>query len=85
MTSDDICAMYSPKVDAIWHTHILYTKEYAAFCSEVFVRFVHHTPCDLLDMSDAVLDINNWLNSFQQAFGDVPDDFDWERFPIQCG
>jgi hypothetical protein len=85
LNPENICAMYSPKVDTIWHTHILFTKEYANFCTTVFGRFIHHTPCDILDMSQVVIDLNNWLHQFQKAFGDVPEDFDWERFPIQCG
>lgn len=37
----------SPHVDAGWHTFILYTKEYAAFCDRIAGRFIHHAPEDI--------------------------------------
>lgn len=36
--------MYSNDVDNLWHTFILFTKEYAAFCNNVSERFIHHVP-----------------------------------------
>lgn len=36
----------SPEVDLGWHTFLLYTKEYAAFCERVAGRFIHHMPDD---------------------------------------
>ena len=36
----------SETVDVGWHTFILYTREYAAFCEQVAGRFIHHTPND---------------------------------------
>lgn len=31
-------------VDELWHTFILFTKEYADFCRQVAGRFLHHAP-----------------------------------------
>jgi hypothetical protein len=36
----------SDAVDIGWHTFILYTREYAEFCSTVAGRFIHHVPDD---------------------------------------
>ena len=36
----------SPLVDIGWHTFILYTRPYAAFCEERAGRFIHHDPSD---------------------------------------
>lgn len=36
----------SPAVDTGWHTFILYTQHYAAFCDRVAGRFLHHVPDD---------------------------------------
>lgn len=36
--------MYSKDVDNLWHTYILFTKDYAAFCERNFGRFIHHIP-----------------------------------------
>lgn len=31
-------------IDEMWHTFILITKEYAAFCDHYFGEFIHHIP-----------------------------------------
>jgi hypothetical protein len=36
----------SETVDIGWHTFILYTVEYAAFCDRTAGRFIHHVPND---------------------------------------
>jgi hypothetical protein len=36
----------SPAVDLAWHEMILYTKEYADYCSRLAGRFIHHSPSD---------------------------------------
>ncbi|SDY81814.1 hypothetical protein SAMN05661080_04705 [Modestobacter sp. DSM 44400] len=36
----------SRAVDVAWHTFILFTRDYAAFCTETFGRFVHHQPTE---------------------------------------
>ena len=36
----------SALVDIGWHTFILYTDEYAAFCVRIAGRFIHHLPDD---------------------------------------
>ena len=49
---------YSPSttVDVGWHTFILYTREYAAFCDRVAGTFIHHNPTDIpgMDYSDGM-------------------------------
>lgn len=37
-------AMPSQVVDDLWHEFILYTRDYAKFCSQAFGQFLHHTP-----------------------------------------
>ena len=34
----------SKQLDEIWHTFILYTKDYYSFCNDGLGKFVHHTP-----------------------------------------
>jgi hypothetical protein len=41
-------AMPSQVVDDLWHEFILYTKNYDAFCTRAFGRFMHHTPAVVL-------------------------------------
>lgn len=48
--SDQIVEMFSPEIDNYWHTLLLYTREYAKFCSECFGRFIHHNPYPITDI-----------------------------------
>jgi len=36
----------SDAIDPFWHAHILHTKQYHAFCHQVFGEYVHHEPLD---------------------------------------
>lgn len=36
----------SKMVDVGWHTFLMYTREYRAFCHRVSGRFIHHEPND---------------------------------------
>lgn len=36
----------SDLIDPFWHAHILHTRQYMAFCEQVFGQYVHHTPLD---------------------------------------
>jgi len=31
-------------IDEMWHNFVLFTKEYSAFCSELFGYYIHHGP-----------------------------------------
>lgn len=42
--TDGPVGMISPVVDEVWHAFILFTKDYTAFCDDVFGRFIHHAP-----------------------------------------
>jgi len=33
-----------PDIDAFWHQHILFTREYATECERLFGGFLHHSP-----------------------------------------
>ena len=36
--------MFSPAVDDLWHTFLLFTREYKYFCEEILGQFIHHVP-----------------------------------------
>lgn len=36
----------SDMVDIGWHTFVLHTRDYAAFCQDLAGRFLHHVPVD---------------------------------------
>ena len=67
------CGMYSESADEVWHQHILFTQDYEHFCHEIFGRFIHHTPCNVMDPSSAALDeYSTWAMKFKNVFKGVP-------------
>lgn len=69
------CGMFSDKVDAVWHQHILFTQDYAEFCQEIFGRFIHHVPCNIMDLSDeAMVEYGVWLTDYEEVYGPWPPD-----------
>ncbi|HEY9584669.1 MAG TPA: hypothetical protein VJI33_03805 [Candidatus Paceibacterota bacterium] len=34
----------SKLVDEMWHTHVLFTRDYAKFCETIAGKFIHHNP-----------------------------------------
>lgn len=36
--------MISPEVDEVWHAHILFTRDYHAFCIAIKGDYIHHEP-----------------------------------------
>ena len=39
-------------IDEMWHTFILFTRDYHNFCYKYFSRFIHHTPLTYLEKKD---------------------------------
>ncbi len=35
-----------PALDPLWHTFLLFTKDYQRFCQTLGVPFIHHQPFD---------------------------------------
>ncbi|WP_158971907.1 hypothetical protein [Paraglaciecola sp. L3A3] len=48
LSRSEMVAMPSQVVDVAWHEFILFTKEYAQFCSKAVGHFVHHTPAEAM-------------------------------------
>ena len=36
--------MFSKQIDDVWHTCLLFSRLYAAYCDAAFGHFVHHEP-----------------------------------------
>lgn len=63
--------MISRDVDEVWHTFILFTRDYTDFCNEVFGRYIHHQP------SVPSQPLGNeprrlFVDAYRQNFGDLP-------------
>lgn len=69
------CGMFSDTVDGVWHQHILYTEDYARFGAEIFGTFVHHVPCNIMDMSpEALREYGHWVTDYEEVYGHLPKD-----------
>jgi len=69
--------MISPVIDEIWHSFILFTKEYREFCGQVIGEYIHHEP-DVQDgaSQDALRNSNfqsirNFHEDYQKYFGEL--------------
>src|ERR1700730_9913009 len=63
-------AMTSRDVDEVWHTHILFTRDYMAFTKEVFGRYLHHQPGT--DEAPIPVDAGpHFRNAYGEVFGEL--------------
>lgn len=59
------------EMDDLWHTFLLFTREYQTFCQENFGRFIHHVPVTLADKKTT--DHEEFLQETQKALEYVYD------------
>lgn len=71
LTSSPIKTLSPPNyiVDELWHLHIIYTKSYFNFCSNVFGEYLHHNPTenisnDLIDYQ-ILYDVGNIVKNYR--------------------
>lgn len=74
----------SAAVDLGWHTFVLHTHDYAAFCAEVAGGFIHHVPHDdSPDTNDA--DIQAVLNQTMAAIREAGLSVDEDLWRVEGG
>lgn len=39
-------------IDEMWHTFILFTREYSSFCKKYFTHYIHHSPTTKLEKEE---------------------------------
>ncbi len=65
----------SVEIDKIWHTFILFTKEYRNYCTQFLGRFIDHVPeVDTEEDGDKMPKENHLLNTlelYKLTFGDI--------------
>ncbi len=59
------------KIDWMWHTFLLFTRDYAAFCDRCFGFFLHHIPNE--DEEEQPLDLAVVREQLEQQYGLVYD------------
>ena len=57
----------SKLVDIGWHTFVLYTREYAAFCQREAGRFIHHAPSDTESAGGTIAAIGDTVAAMRAA------------------
>lgn len=67
-------------IDNVWHTFLLFTREYAAFCESVAGRFIHHVPETGDTAKSSGLDrYILFLEDYERIFGELPPPQYWPR------
>lgn len=61
--------MFSPLVDEVWHTHILFTRDYAKFCQTAFGHFFHHQPHTGLEEGVKQDAVSRFVSAYTHLFG----------------
>ena len=67
----------SPQVDIVWHTHILFSRQYFQDCENIFGFYFHHTPdvaridAELMNKNDGA-DITNNLELIASKIDTLP-------------
>ncbi|MFZ2315014.1 MAG: hypothetical protein WAW86_05070 [Gammaproteobacteria bacterium] len=72
-----ICGIHSEmkEIDDMWHTFLLFTKDYLSFCKQYFGRFFHHSPTTDLEKEkitkdDFELDFTRFLSYVYDNLGE---------------
>lgn len=82
-------------IDDLWHTFLLFTREYQQFCHEIAGHFIHHIP-NVPDQNGKKKktggdDYVRFLNDYEQVFGEKAAAHVWPRLPqkelviLDCG
>ncbi|MEN9328570.1 MAG: hypothetical protein RI947_1378 [Candidatus Parcubacteria bacterium] len=76
--------MPSKVVDEVWHTFILFTRMYHAFCDEVMGGYVHHLPCTI-DEPIPTSTVSSLYAAYEEAFGFRPGPLWRDDAAAECG
>lgn len=61
------------EIDDMWHTFLLFTKEYAEFCHHYFGTFIHHHPThdeEKLSEQEFEIDLTRYLSYIYDNLGE---------------
>lgn len=79
LSSEDRVVMMSKEVDQLWHTFILFTKEYQRFCEQVASRFLHHAPNVNKPINNLKEKIEKFMSLYVDLFREKPDATVWNK------
>ena len=73
---DFICVIHSEmkEIDDMWHTFLLFTKDYISFCQQYLGKFFHHSPNtdseEQITQHDFELDFSRFLSYVYDNLGE---------------
>lgn len=72
-------AVPPPAVDAVFHTHLIFTRSYRRFSEEILGsgEFIHHEPCVGGDGEELAATYKRTLACYEAAFGAAPPSDIW--------
>ena len=59
-------------VDDLWHTFVLFTRDYSEFCEQVAGRFIHHVPTIEGTSGSSSDGYRRMLSDYAELFGEEP-------------
>lgn len=67
-----VCPSY--EIDQVWHTHMLYSKDYTALTTVIVGYYLHHdpTPSEEKNNPNRIDPYNDTLSYYVEAFGYYP-------------
>jgi hypothetical protein len=69
-TSKEPLAMMSTQIDEVWHSFILFTKQYASFCNDYLGEFMHHLPATADQPVDKTSK-ENFVRRYNEVYGEL--------------
>ncbi len=71
--------MMSKDIDNLWHTFILFTKNYARFCTQVAGHFLHHAPNVSEQKNNLREKAEKFMNVYVALFREKPNSSAWNE------
>jgi hypothetical protein len=73
LRADGEVPMFSTRVDQVWHEFVLFTREYALFCTHHVGHFMHHAPLEAAGADGAgarpVWTFDEFRRAYEACFG----------------
>ncbi|MEQ1936328.1 MAG: hypothetical protein ABL962_20930, partial [Fimbriimonadaceae bacterium] len=66
-------------IDELWHTFVIFTRDYARFCKEVAGRFIHHIPETPEERGRGSDNYARFLKDYEETFGHPAPPQYWPR------
>lgn len=64
----DVGVVPTSDIDEVWHTHILYTREYTRDCKMLFGEYLHHSPAGDDEKEKVLIIYHQTAKLYQKEF-----------------